>query len=486
MGVLRRSLLLVVIIMAAGLIAGCGQSDSETDKTTASDSTQTTKQLWTCGMHPDVLKEEPGECPICGMDLVPVKAQSAEPEQAQTMDMSESKPTTRSDEPRKILYWRAPMDPTFIRDKPGKSPMGMDLVPVYEGDETTSGGATVVIDPVTVQNIGVQTAVARQQMLSKVIRTVGHVDYNEESLNRINVKFSGWVEKLYVDETGQSIRKGQKLLDIYSPELVSTQQEYVLAMKNARETAGSSVELISESGSSLAEASRRRLEYWDFTEAQIEDLETTGVVKKTVTLYAPVSGYVIMKMAEEGMRIMPGMDLYRIADLSKVWVYAHLYDEDIEWVKVGQDVTIELPYTPGKTLKGRVDYIYPYLDQKARDTKVRIVLQNPGLSMRPNMYANVELRSSLPDPVVAIPGEAILRSGTRNVVFVDRGEGKFEPRDVVLGIGGNDGLVQVLAGIKAGERVVTSAQFLLDSESRLKEAIQKMLRERARAASGAK
>ncbi len=396
----------------------------------------------------------------------------------ESMDMERD---AKSDEPtgeKIILYWRAPMDPTYISDNPGKSPMGMDLIPVYEGEEEVSGGPTVVIDPVTVHNIGVQTTPVEKMDLYRIIRTVGHVDYDEKKLYRVNIKFSGWIEKLYVDETGQEVRRGQPILEIYSPELVTTQEEYLLALRNAEKLGESPFGEISSSARSLLESTRRRLLYWDITEKQIQDLEEQGIVSKTMTLYAPVAGIVVSKMVEQGMHVKSGMDLYRIADLSTIWVYAHIFEYEVPWVKVGQTVEMELPYVPGKEFQGRVEYIYPYLDQKTRDVKIRIVFRNPDLDLKPQMYANVRLESRIGRAVTAVPGESIIRSGKRNLVFVSKGGGKFEPRNVVLGAEGQDDYVHVLAGLQPGEEVVTSAQFLLDSESRLKEAIQKMLESR--------
>jgi len=398
-----------------------------------------------------------------------------EPTSGPAQEQAASGAATTTKKEKKVKFWRAPMNPAYVRDKPGKSPMGMDLVPVYEGEENLTGGPTVIIDPVTVQNIGVQTALVTKVNLSRIIRTVGHVDYNEQKISRVNIKFSGWIDKLYVDKTGQPVKRGDPMAEIYSPELVSTQQEYLLAYRNMKKTQASSFAEVASGGESLLESARKRLEYWDITKKQIKDLEERGTVSKTVLLHAPYDGIVIEKMAERGMRVMPGMDLYRIADLSTVWVIAHIYDYEIPWVKVGQDVVMDLPYIPGKIFHGKVNYIYPYLDQKVRDVKVRLVLANPGLELKPAMYANVQLESEIGSAVTAIPNHAILRSGKRNLVFVDKGEGKFEPRDVVLGPEGQDGLVQVLAGVREGEKIVTSAQFLFDSESRLKEAIQKML-----------
>ena len=375
---------------------------------------------------------------------------------------------------KKILYWRAPMDPTYISDKPGKSPMGMDLIPVYEG-ENLSGGPTVVIDPVTMQNMGVQTTPVRTVNLYRVIRTVGYLNYNEETLQRVNIKFSGWVEKLYVNETGQRVKKGQPLLSIYSPDLVATQEEYLVAYRNAKRLSASTFTDISRGGESLLESSRRRLLYWDISEDQIHELERTGKVSKTITLYAPSNGVVVKKMVEAGMRVMPGMDLYQMADLSKLWLYGQIYQDEVPFVREGQPVEVQVSYIPGKTYRGKVDFVYPFLDQKTRNVNVRIVVPNANFELKPEMFATVQFASSVGSNVTAIPSDAIIRTGTRNVVFVAKGGGKFEPRDVILGPEGQNSLVQVLAGVQPGENVVTSAQFMIDSESRLKEAIQKML-----------
>ena len=314
--------------------------------------------------------------------------------------------------------------------------------------------------------------------LYRSIRTVGHLDYNEETYSRVNIKFSGWIEKLFADQTGQEIHKGDAMLEIYSPELVSTQEEYLLAFRNVEKLENSTFQSVAGSARSLLDAVRRRLLYWDITEQQILDLEERAAVKKTLTLYAPTNGIIIEKMAELGMRITPGMDLYRMADLSTIWAYAHIYEYDASWIRPGQSIVMDLPYSPGRTYEGRIDYIYPYLDQKSRNIKIRLVFPNPRRELKPQMYANIQIVARIGGDVTALPNEAIIRTGERNLVFVALGGGKFEPRTVVLGLEGQDGLVQVIGGISAGEEVVTSAQFLMDSESRMKEAIQKMLKDR--------
>ncbi len=354
--------------------------------------------------------------------------------------------------------------------------MGMDLIPVYE--DQVSVGSDIRIDPNTVQNMGVRSTVVEKKEFSNNIRTVGKVDYNEENITVVSTKLAGWIEDLHVDYTGKPVRKGQPLLELYSPDLVTTQQEYLLALKNKELIGGSSVASIREGAESLLKSTRQRLEYWDIPESEIRRLEVEGEVRKTITFDAPTDGVVIHKNAIEGQHVMAGMSLYKIADLSTVWVMASLYDNEVPWVEVGQRAEMELSYAPGKVLMGRVDYIYPYLNQKARDVQVRLVFPNPKLALKPGMYATVRIHShTIPDAIV-IPTESVIRSGERDLVFLDNGDGSFTPRQVRVGEEGANGDLRILSGLRAGERIVTSAQFLLDSESRLQEAIQKMLREK--------
>lgn len=481
----RGWFILTILLLASisfTLLTACGNDDAATVGGNGQ------KQLWTCGMHPQVIQDEPGNCPICGMKLTPVKSgtmgegekeHTAEEHDKMMQDLGVAEDSAKKD--KKILYWRAPMDPTYISDKPGKSPMGMDLVPVYEGEEP-GAGATITIDPVTVQNMGVRSAEVKRQPFYRVIRTVGHIDYNEEKLYNINVKFSGWIEELYVNETGQQVRKGQPLFKIYSPDLVATQEEYILAYNNQKKLAESEFNEISSGANRLLEASRKRLNYWDISAKQIEELQRTGEVLKTLTVYSPASGVVVHKNAVEGAYTKEGGDLFRIADLSTVWVLAHIFEYELPWIKLGQEVKMELPYIPGKQFDGTVDYVYPYLNAKTRDVRIRLVFKNPMLELKPEMYANIRIESKIGDNELVIPSEAIIRSGTRNLVFIDLGNGKFKPQDVVLGPEGDNGQVKVAAGLQEGQRIVTSAQFLLDSESRLREAIQKMLETRSGAA----
>lgn len=416
------------------------------------------KTLYTCGMHPWIVSEEPGTCPICGMNLTPKR--DAGPSAAATGE-------------RKVLYWRAPMNPTEIYDAPGKSAMGMDLVPVYE-DEVV-GGVAVSIDPVTQQNMGVRVALAEVGPLRHAIRTYGHVTYDETRRTEVSPKFSGWIEKLHVDFTGQFVNQDDPLFDIYSPELVTSQEEY-LATYRQLGRAGSAA------GRGMLASARQRLLYSDVPEELIDAIEKSGQVRKVLTLRSPFTGVITHKNTVAGAFVKEGQTIYQLADLSRVWVEAHIYEYELDWVKTGQTATMKLPYLPGRTFTGQVAYVYPYLQRQTRDVVVRLEFANPDLELKPEMYADVKIESIQRGEGILIPSEAVIRSGERNVVFVTRGDGKFNPRDVTLGPAVDGDKVQVLAGIAEGEQVVTSGQFLLDSESKLKEAVQKMLEARAPAA----
>ena len=464
----------ILSLTSISIISGCGSKEKET-KTAAADG-----QLWTCGMHPEVILDEPGQCPKCGMDLVPVKQTGAQQGGGQAGQQARNNDQKTQNKDRKILYWQAPMNPTEIYDHPGKSAMGMDLVPVYEGEAGSTTGGMVTIDPVTVQNMGVRSAPVQRMDFTRQIRTVGEINFNEDKLYDVNTKISGWIEKLYVDYTGELVKKGQPLLEIYSPELVTTQEEYLLALKTKRLVSESRFESIREGGETLLESTRKRLQYWDVPKAEIERLEKTGKVKKTVLLPAPASGMVVEKNIVDGTFVKEGMKLLRIADLATVWVHASIYDYEVPWVHEGQNAEMELSYLPGQDFRGKVAYVYPYLREKARDVHVRLEFANPNLELKPGMYVNVKLQGKVIPNALVVPSEAVIRSGERTVAFVVRGEGKFEPREIRIGEeGGPDNrYLRVISGLLEGEQVVTSAQFMLDSESRLQEAIQKMLEEK--------
>ena len=405
-------------------------------------------------MNPQNTSATPKKAPD-GMDFVPVYAEE---------------PAGSGE--RKIAYYQDPMHPWFTSDKPGKAPdCGMDLVPVYEGESDAKG---IKIDPVTVQNIGVKIEDVTTRKLTKVIRTVGKVQADETKIYSINTKIMGWVEKLHVDYTGKPVRMGEPLLELYSPELVSTQEEYLQAIHYQKKLEESSIGEARQGAENLVESARRRLVYWDIPESEIRALERRGTPKKTMTFYSPVNGYVMDKMVFKGQSVMVGMELYKIADLSTVWVIADIYQYELPWVKVGQKVDIELSYLPGKKFQGTVTYIYPMLSMETKTAKVRVEMRNtPMLEFKPEMFATVQIASPVALNSVAVPEQAIIRSGARNVAVIALGGGYFDPRDVKLGVSA-DGYVQILDGVKEGEKIVVSSQFLIDSESNLKAAISQM------------
>jgi len=375
---------------------------------------------------------------------------------------------------KKIKYWVAPMDPTYIRQEPGKSPMGMDLVPVYEeegeGKESTS---TIRIDPVTMQNMGVRLASVQRKPLVKDIRTYGTITYDETKIYTVNTKFNGWIEKLYVNFEGDKVKKGQPLFDIYSPQLVSAQEEYLLALQQDKSLSKSSYSRIQEGAQRLLEATRTRLRYWDLTDEQIQDLEKTKKIRKTLTIYSPAGGVVAKKNAFAGHYVKEGENQYEIVDLSKVWVDVDIYEYELPWVRREMPAEMDLPYIPGKRFYGKVLYVYPYLQAKTRTATLRLEFANPDYQLKPDMYANIYLKSAIAGDSLVIPQEAVIDSGVRKVVFVALGKGKF--REVKLGVEGDNNEFQVLSGLREGDEIVVSAQFMLDSESRLREAIEKML-----------
>jgi membrane fusion protein, copper/silver efflux system len=359
---------------------------------------------------------------------------------------------------RKIKYYKSSMMLGQISKTPQKDSMGMDMVPVYEDEATDSG--TISIDPVTVQNMGVRIGTVTRGPLRRTVRTVGHIQPNETALTDVTTKFKGWIEKLYVDATGKEVKKGEPLFDIYSPELYSAQNEYLLALNGA---------------ANLKQSGLTRLKYFDISNEQIAELEKTRKITKTLQIKAPADGVVLEKMAVAGQMIEAGMKLYRLADLSIVWLQSQVYEQDLAYVRLGQEAVAVLSYLPDRKFRGRVTYVYPTVDEKTRTAQVRMEFHNPGLFLKPGMFATVELQAELDSAALLVPDTAVLRSGEKTTVFVALEGGKFEPRTVTLGPRSENNLYQVLSGLNEGERVVTSGQFMLDSESQLREAIQKMM-----------
>jgi RND family efflux transporter MFP subunit len=363
---------------------------------------------------------------------------------------------------KKVLYWVDAMNPALKSAKPGKAPDGMDLVPVYDDGSgpttsTVTGYADVKLTSERQQLIGVQTGMTEVRSLGRNVRTVGRVAVDETRLYKISTKFDGYIEKLYVNVTGQQIRKGQALFSVYSPDLLATQQDYLLAMRAATQAP------------SLLAAARQRLLLWDVTPAEIRELERTGVSRKSITIYSPANGYVLNKIAVEGARVTAGEPLFEIANLNRVWIQADVYESELQFIRLGATATTTLSYIPGRTWTGRVTFIAPTVDPITHTVKVRSEFDNADGALKPEMFGDVVIEQPVRQ-VVVVPDSAVLQTGTRSVVFVVKDDGTFEPREVAVGTK-SDGFYEVRSGLAAGVKVATQANFLIDSESRLKAAL---------------
>ncbi len=379
-----------------------------------------------------------------------------------------------AEKPRKLLYYRNPMGLADSSPTPKKDPMGMDYIPVYEGaDEDAGGGPAnpneIRIGTEKVQKLGVRTEAASLRALGRTVRAAGRVEPDERRMYAISPKFEGYVERLHVNVTGQSVAKGQPLFEVYSPELVSAQREYAIAAQG--------VQAMAQAGGGalggmkqLAESSLARLRNWDLSPDQVAALVKTGEVHRTVTFRSPVSGIVTEKKALQGMRFMPGDALYQVTDLSSVWVIADVFEQDIGLVKQGAKASVKITAYPDKVFSGTITYVYPTLKAETRSVPVRVELANPGQLLKPAMFAQVELPVGGTTPVLTVPDSAVIDSGTRTIVLVQVKEGRFEPREVKLGAR-SDNHIEVLEGVRDGEQVVVAANFLIDAESNLKAAI---------------
>jgi RND family efflux transporter MFP subunit len=400
----RRALFCASIVaaLAAGLALGLGPFNP-TPSLSVVPTAHASEQLYSCGMHPNVVQDQPGTCPICGMDLTPVGAKQA-----------------------------------------------------------GSAAGSITVDPVMVQNMGVRVAKVERSSLRRRVRTIGEIDVAEDQVSVVNLRFSGWIEKIYADQTGQAVRRGQALFSIYSPELVSAQKEYLIAYNT------------SGKDSELAKSAAERVRLWDIPQAVLDQVAQQQNVNRTLMVRAPRSGYVLHKDVVEGARIVAGTDLYRIGNLKTIWVNAEVYEFDAPWIETGHEATMELSYQKGRKFSGKVNYIHPTLNKNSRTLKVRLEFKNPGIELKPGMFATVWIEAQHKDDTLVIPTEAIIRTGERQLVFVTHQLGKFEPREIITGLVGNGHRTEVLSGLSAGETVVTSGQFLLDSESQLQEALAKL------------
>jgi multidrug efflux pump subunit AcrA (membrane-fusion protein) len=437
-------------------------------------------KTYLCPMHPEFLTDDPkGRCPKCGMQVV---EKGAEDQAPQTGEISPTHaagphpaqaPQGTAGE-RKVLFYRNPMNPKITSPVPMKDEMGMDYVPVY-ADETApaSGGvagmATVEITSDGIRLSGVQTEPAVVERVARSARTVGTVTADETRIRHVHTKIAGWVEKLFVNFTGQLVREGQPILSIYSQELLASQQEFLRTRETAAKFAASALPEVRTGGEELLRSAEQRLRLFDVPEDFIEELKRSDQPKRAVTLLAPVSGFVTVKEIFEGQQIEPGMELFAITDLSRVWIEADVYEYEARSVHVGQKGKVTLPYDPSRQLAGRVSFIYPTLNPESRTLRVRLEFQNTDFALKPAMFANVELPLDATEGVV-IPDSAVIDTGERQLVFVSLGGGRFEPREVKLGVR-SSGKAQVLSGVAAGEQVVTRANFLLDSESQLRAAV---------------
>ena len=397
-------------------------------------------EYWVAPMDPNFRRDKAGKSPM-GMDLVPVYKKT-KPKMAE----------------KEIDYWVAPMDANFRRDKPGKSPMGMDLVPVYKTSGEDDPNA-VTIAPEVINNMGVRTAIVKRQNLAKPIETLGYIAYDETKITHIHLKTKGWIEKLYVKAEGENVRRGQVLFEVYSPDLVNAQEEYLRTLHS---------KLVGLKGSA-----KTRLASLGMSNGQIKNLIKRGKPYQRISVYAPRSGIISKLNIGEGMYVKPEMNIMVIADLRQVWLMVDVFERQANWVKIGQDVKAYFSYLPEKEWLGKVDYIYPDLNPKTRSIKVRLVFKNLGGQLKPNMYGKVEIATNPKQQVIVIPRQAIIRSGSENHVIIQNKAGSFKQRPIQIGIE-SKGLVEVTQGLKIGDKIVTSAMFLIDSEASLKASFNRM------------
>jgi RND family efflux transporter MFP subunit len=443
---------LAALVLVAGAFAACrrGAGPAATN--------EAPRTQYHCPMHPTYVSDRPGQCPICKMDLVPNESPAGGP---------------RAE--RRILFYRSPMDPAIRSDVPRKDEMGMDIVPVYEDEATggvVSGRAMVALSPERRQLLGVRSEAVTRRHLDRTMRTVGRVAMDERRLHHVHTKYEAYVERLDVNFIGQMVRKGDHLAALYSPELVATQQEYLLAYRAQERLSRSGIASVAKGGTDLLEAARQRLLFWDVSPEDIEELERSGKVQRTVDLHAELPGYVLQKSAVHGMRVTPADILFDIADLSAVWILADVYESDLATVELGMAAEVTLPYSPGRTWRGTVAFVNPTVEPGTRTVKVRIEVANGDYALKPDMFADVVLRRELGDALF-VPESAVLKPGERQLVFVDRGDGRLEPREIQTGARVEGGYA-VLSGLAEGDKVVTSANFLIDSESSLKAALSAM------------
>ena len=454
MKVLR--ILLFVLLIAIAFIGGFGYGRWYGKDTKSSAGQKGERRIlhYVDPMHPAYTSDKPGIAPDCGMKLVPVyEGGDAEP-QAQ-------KPSG------KILYYKDPKAPEFKSDKPGINPeTGSDLEPVYENDPATMPMGTIRVSPEKQQLIGVKFGEVTPSAGVHTFRSVGKITMDETRFTKIQTRLDGWIEKVFVDFTGKFVEKGQPLLTMYSPEMLASQREYLLAIRSREIMKGSPLAESQQQSDSLVAASRKRLELFSLSESQILEIAKTQQPLTNITIYSPISGYIMMRNAFPKQRITAETELYTVVDLSKVWIMADVFENEAPMIRIGMPAIASLSYGGGRKIKGTVSYIQPQVDAMTRTLKVRIEADNPNMTLKPDMFVDVEFSVSMPARMT-VAAEAVLDTGLKKTVFVDRGNGYLEPRQVETGERIGD-RIEIVKGLKPGERIVTSGNFLIDSESQLK------------------
>lgn len=451
----KRSLFSLVLTLSLGGIGGYWLARQHPVPESATAVAEPKPLFYRHPMNPSVTSPTPAKDEM-GMDYLPVYAEDSTPSVVGK---------------GKILYYRHPMGAADTSPVPKKDEMGMDYLPVYEGELANPGQLN--LSPEKIQKLGVKAETVQYRQLTRAIRALGSIQVDERRQHVVTAKFEGWVQQLLVNATGQSVKRGQPLLQIYSPDLLTAQQEYLIARQGEQTLQQASPQALA-TAQQLTRNALQRLRYWDIDQAQLNRLQQQDSVLETLPLLSPVSGVVMEKPAVQGMRFMPGETLFQIADLSKVWLLVDVFEQDLDWVKLGQPVSVNIKAYPDNAFSGKVDFIYPTLNNDTRSVKVRVELDNSQGLLKPDLYGSVDLSASSQQHLqLAVPESAILDSGSRQVALVQLAEGLFEPRNVKLGHRAG-GYVEVLEGLADGERVVTRANFLIDAESNLKAALDGM------------
>jgi membrane fusion protein, copper/silver efflux system len=437
--------LIFVLALAAAFIAG--MMLHRWSNAGGHDHAHEQKPGYHCPMHPGFRSDKPGQCGICGMELV-----------------SDAAPAAADAAKGKVLYYRDPADHNYRSEHPGLNPeTGNDLEPVYD----EPGPGHIAISSEKQQWIGVRSGVVERMAVRDSLRVPGRVAVDETRITRVTSRTAGWIDRVHADFTGRLVKQGEPLVSLYSPELTASQQEYLLARKARATLSQSTVAAVRAANESMVDAARERLRHhWGLDEAALQQLEESGEVQRSVTLYAPATAFITARSAYAGARVTPETELYTLADLSRVWIIADVFEADAARIRLGQHAAVEPAYAPGRRFSARVTYIFPRIDPQSRTLPVRLEAENRDYSLKPDQFLNVDFQFSSAARLV-VPEEAVLDAGITQTVYVDRGEGIFEPRRVQTGER-FEGRVEILSGLKEGERIAVSGAFLLDSESKLK------------------